>query len=283
MNMTEGFSSFKAKLHYWWQYTKNCFRIQNPFILHARRLTKISEKAIQSANNSQRRFIFKEYFHTWLPSVLGVYFTAQNYHKTVQTLALSGFGLNAFHIVRSQLESVLIFFYFTEPHDDFVEIDNRVSHYIDWLVAKMYANMTKSSDFPVVQAISNYDQFIQQVEENYQELEKKYYGREKELNILKKPSSFLKNKPAIADRHGFKSLYDHIQAECSASIHIADLSDRIEELVTDDYHEYNLNALIDEGRWAMSLSNVLQLFLTRQLAKFFHIEDTIVPLLKDVM
>lgn len=161
------------KLYHWWQFTKNCFRIQNPFLLQAKKLIQVSNKAIRLSNTSKRAFIFQEYGNAWLPCMFGIYFTAVNYHKTVQTLALSGYGLNALHIVRSQLETLLIFCHFTEPGEDFIEIDRRVTQYLDWLVVKMYVNMVKSSDFPVLQALSNYECYVQQVKNNYHELEKK--------------------------------------------------------------------------------------------------------------
>jgi hypothetical protein len=118
---------------------------------------------------------------------------------------------------------------------------------------------------------------------SYNELEKQYQGRENEFEPLKRQVSFLKDKPGIAERHGFKSLYAHIYAESSASIHLADISDRIEEVLTDAQREYHFNTLIDEARWALFLSNMLRLFQIKQFAKFYAIEDTIVPMLKKVL
>lgn len=273
----------KLKLYYWWQYTKNCLRIENPFLLQARRLNQVSNKAIQLSNTSERAFIFQEYGDAWLPYLLGIYFTAVNYHKTVQTLALSGFGLNALHIVRSQIEALLIFCHFIELHDNFIEIDKRVTRYLDWLVAKMYVNMVKSSDFHILQALSNYDRYVQLVKENYHKLERKYEENKHGLEDLRNSSSFLHNKPAIAEKYGFKSLYYHIQAECSASIHIADLPDRMKELSTEYWKEFDFNISIDEARWALFLSNMLQVFLIKQFATFFDIHEMISPMLQQAI
>ena len=277
----EAVESIKIKFYHWWQYTKNCFRIKNPFMSQARQLTKITEHTIRLVNHSARAHLLHDYFDSWLPTVFGIFFTVTDYHKTIQTLALSGFGLHAFHLIRSQLESLLIFLYFIEPDENLSEIETRVNAYLDWVIVKMYVNMTNSADFPVLQALSNYHQYVQQITETYQDLEKRYQEKKTTLNELKRSSSFLKNKPQLAEKYGFKSLYNHIQSESSASIHTADISDRIAEIMTTDSHEYHFNVLLDEARWTVLLSNLLQAYLLRNLAKFFRIEDPVISMLKD--
>lgn len=90
------------------------------------------------------------------------------------------------------------------------------------------------------------------------------------------------NKSALADKFNIKDLYNHIQAETSSNIHIADISDRLfwEE------SEFYTGFVYDENRansfWPLLLSNYLQFYLILNFSEFFGLKEKILPKLENI-
>jgi len=236
-------------------------------------LSKVAAKLMKSVENSKRSEILFEHIDTLLPHIFNLYYASISYHKTVQTISVSGFGLNGWLVIRSQLEALLIFLYLTEPFDDLEEIEDRTLRYRDWTIVKMYQNSKKSSGMDILNSLSTHVNFEKKINDNFKYIQEEYKDKQDELKILKNSSSFLRNKAKIADNHGFKDLYNHVQAECSASLHIADSSDRMKVSGNEKGTKYSFGVNLHDGLWSMLLSNLLFLELLKNFSLFFGIKD----------
>lgn len=276
------FSTFQSKLHHWCTFTKSCFSTYNPLLKDARELSKIVQKSMILLNESDRIAILERYFDPSIAHIIGMYLTIYSWHEGIQILGVSNQKLNALTFIRPQLEALLIFLFFTEPNDDMVEVEERVENYLDWVIVKMYQNMTRSSKFHLVKIVPGMKEYEETVRTNYEYVKKKYEYSGKKLKALENSYSFIPNKRKLAKSQGIEDLYSHVYAETSATIHIADISDRMYYHRDSTKVGYIYNSIPENAVWQMALSNKIEVVGIRRFGKFFGIEQQITKLLSKV-
>lgn len=247
-------------------------------ICDAYSLDRIARFSIRKIKDSPREDLKNMEMHVLLSFLIGMYYETIKYHKAVVGLILSGHASCAFNLIRSQLEALLIFLYFVDPGEDIQEVQNRTNEYQNWIAIKMYDNNKKSIRLDLLKDFLDNDEYIGNLERNYNGVKAEL--SESEFKRLEKSHSFLKNKPQIAEKYDFKDLYNHIQAESSASIHIADISDRLNWVEEPFYvgYEYNENGVVPF--WPLLLTNALQVYLLLGFTRFFKLQKSLLPKLE---
>jgi hypothetical protein len=280
--MTYIFSGFGAKMHHWYQFTKFCFSERGAQIKEARKLTKLGMAVIKFFPQSTREDLMIEHFEPFVAHILGIYYAAVCHHDSVQTLTLSGHSLNSMMLLRSQLETVLTFFYVTQPQADLDEVYRRTDRYRDWVVVKMKKNMERSLRLDLVQALLR-DDFKNTIRDNYDIIKEKYLDSPSDFSLLENSHNFLSRaqREDLAKAFRIEELYHHIYAESSASIHFADISDRMQETEPLRYcytirHKHG-------ALWPVMLSNLLQFNCIKQFGVFFGIESILTPRLRTIL
>jgi hypothetical protein len=279
--MTNILSAFSAKMHHWYQFTKFCFSEHGAQIKEARKLTKIGMTILKFLPQSTREDLMIEHLEPFVSHILGIYYAAVGHHDSIQALTLSGHSLNSMILLRSQLETVLTFFYVTEPQTDLKEVYKRTDRYRDWVVVKMKYNMDRSLKFDLVEALLP-DDFKSTIQENYEIIKSKYLDSASNFTKLENSHNFLTEvqREALAKTFHIEALYHHIYAESSASIHFADIGDRMQETEPLGYSyaiRYKHGAF-----WPVMLSNLLQFNCIKQFGVFFGIESFLTPRLQAV-
>lgn len=270
---------WKNKLTQWLRYTQAIIKSKNKFLPMAARLEKVEKFCFKEVGKTNK---FREIANSpdLLQFFLGPYLTAVSYHQSIILSSLSKNGLNGFVLLRPQLESTLIFLYFLDSSDE-EELLNRVEEYYDWVVVKMYENAQKSNEFEFVPHLSTHNGFMKKIETNYSSLKDRYIGKDAEFNRLKR-SSFLKNKRGIAKQNDIEGLFLHIQSEASASIHVADVSDRVTYTLSPTDITYSFNKYSDDSFWVLMLSNLILISLIKSMAKYFDVYPMVKEKLKTV-
>lgn len=262
----------------------NIFRKKDPIILQAKIINKIGQGLPSLIPLSSRSDLKREHFKGFVADLLGIHYSTLAHHDAVLILTVSGHPLESLMIVRAHLEAVLIMMFFVEPEINCEAILARVERYRDWVNIQMYKNMQRSSKLELFKEIYDSSHFISSITENYQQVLKKYSHRQKELESLIKSNSFLINKRYIAEQNGIEDLYDHIHAEASASIHVADISDRMQE-----HHTASADGYIYAVRhkhispWPLALSNLMQLHELKKIGSFLGIAGHLQHKLEKVM
>ncbi len=238
----------------------------NNYLLHIPALLK---------KEGHRPDLLREHYESIFSPMVGLGFTCANHNYGIRVLGLSGASLEGLMLLRPQIEALLIFFYFIECKSDLKAIEARVEKFNDWIQVKMRQNHKKSKSFDWTKFIYKNRSFEKTVRQNYDSVKAKYKNDEAAFLELCEFTGFLtsKEKLRLAKDFDILGLYNHIVAEASASIHVADLYDRMIR-VGDVFFQFRLK---DEsnGFWPMSLSNLLlfQYFFT--LSEFMGAKDTI--------
>jgi hypothetical protein len=230
--MKKLFYGINAKLYHWHQFTKSCLSEYGFQVKEARELSKLGMDIINYFDKSTKKDISKgidlENYNDSFSYIFAIYFTTISHHDAIQVLSLSGHGLNSMMILRAQLEILLILLYITEPDRDLKEVMYRIDYYADYIKVKMKQNMDKSLNFPFYNYKCDND-FKDSIINNYKEVCSKYINSNK-FKSLEKCTSFPINKKKLAEEYKIKDLYDCVFAESSASIHAADISDRMQRI-----------------------------------------------------
>jgi len=268
-----------AKLHHWYQFTKFCFSERGDQIREARQLTKLGMSVFSLLPQSSRDDLRIEHFDPFVAHVFGIYLSAVGHHDAVQTITLAGHSLDSMILLRSHLETLLVFFYVTEPQDDLDQVFLRTDKYRDWVVIKMKQNFERSLKLDLVRSIVQ-DSFKGKVFENYAIVQEKYLDEEAELHRLENLNNFLNpaERRAVATKFGIEDLYEHIYAESSASIHFADIGDRMYE-ISDSKYRYTIRHK-NGAFWPVMLTNMLQFKCIQQFGMFFGVEGQLTPKLQ---
>jgi Family of unknown function (DUF5677) len=279
--MNNLFSAFQAKLYHWIQFTKFCFSERGAQLTEARQLTKLGMSVLSRLDYSTRSDLTIEHFEPFVAHIFGIYYAAVGHHDAIQSLALSGHSLDTFILLRSQLETILTFFYVTEPQTDLTEVCKRTDSYRDWVMVKMKQNLEKSQKFELLRAVQSKN-FDDTVYGNYDALKEKYSRSPGQFAKLEKMNNYLNRsqREEIATKFGMEGLYHHVYAESSASIHSADISDRMRPIGPSRYRytiRYKHGAF-----WPLAISNLMQRNCIAQFGKFFGIESNLMPSLKDI-
>jgi len=223
-------------------------------------------------------------FEDFMAHILGIYFTTVGHHDSIQFLSVARHELEALIVLRPQMEALLTLLYFIEPHDDLEEVFSRVDKYRDWLLVKMKRNMDRSYKFDLLDSITKTDDFQKTVLANYGTILEKYRGVDKELKLITHSHSFLKDKRSVASAFEIEDLFDHIYAEASASIHIADISDRMQKSEKPNFYGYEYSIQNKgTGFWALLMSNMIMIHAINNLSKFLGVEETIKPKVMNII
>jgi hypothetical protein len=276
--MLNKFFEINPKLDLWYRFTRCCFN-KTPFPLnHARSIAKLAIELPKYIKNSRRDDFLIDDLEDFIAHILGVYFTTVAHHNSIQILSVACHEIEALIILRPQLEALLILLYFIEPHEDIEKVFTRVDKYRDWLLVKMKKNMDRSYKFDLLNSISSTDDFQKSVLANYDSILEKYCDFNKELKSLTHSHSFLKDKRAVARAFDIEDLFDHIYAESSASIHIADISDRMQESEKPNFNGYEYRIQNKgTGFGALLMSNMIMIHAINNLSKFLGVEHIIKP------
>lgn len=278
------FSSFRAKLYHWYNFSKFCFGEKGHQIRESREISKLSLELFNCMKYSERDDLDLEDFESFFGLIYGIYISTIGHHDAIQTLALSGHSLNSMINLRPHLESVLTLLYILEPDDNLNEVYSRVDLYQDWVMIKMKKNMDRSKDLPMSEIVMP-DNFRKTIKENYDMVKEKHRNNPELFSYLKKANSFLNGdrRLAIAEKFRIDAYYKHIYAEASASIHITDISDRMNtwESIYGMGFEYKIRRK-DGTFWPLLMANILQINSIKGLANFFKIYHLLEPKIKKV-
>ena len=170
-------------------------------------------------------------------------------------------------MLRPQLEAALIFMHFTGILNE-ADVLKEVESYHDWVVVKMYDNAKRSNKFDLSH-LSKHQESSEKVEKNYSIVKEKYCNNESDFKSLSRPR-FSHNKRKVAQDNNMESLYLHIHAEASASIHVADVSDRVSYSISPSGISYLLNNNSDNSLWLLMLSNMIQVHLIKAMSEYFY-------------
>ncbi len=277
------FSSFGVKIYYWIQFTKGCITTDNPLLKDARKLSKIAKKSLKLIKEADRTMINKKYFESTIAYIIGLYLMIESWHDGIQLLGLTNQKLNMLTFLRPQLETLLIFFYFTEPKDNISEVEKRVNKYLDWVIIKMYQNMQDSSKLSVIKIIPGMKEYEEKVRENYETLKEKYKHKEADLKKLEKSYSFLSNKYILAKSYSIEDLYGHVYAETSSTIHIADISDRMQPYIDSWKGGFIYNSAPKNAFWQLFISNRIMVVTIKRFAEFFNLQKQIKQFFNEII
>lgn len=260
-------------------YIFRCFRNDNDLLIQSAKLQRLVKFSIRIINKSIRDDLKHDKHHLIVSHIYGMYIISTRYHQSVQSLILNGFVLNSFNLLRSQLESLLIFLFFIEPKDNLKEIENRINKYRDWITIRMYDNYQATSKLSLLTDIYKDKSADQYIIDNYNEVKNKY--NKKQFDDLNRPS-FIKDKTKLADEFGFKELYKHIFKETSANIHIADISDRLFWDESKIYSGFVYDETHANSFWPVILSNMLLFYLILNFVVFFELKPLLIPRLAKI-
>jgi len=270
--MKHAFEALSAKFYHLRQFSKYCFTERGAMLAEARRLTKFGMRAVSLLDKSTRDDLRIEHLEPFVAHILGIFYTTVGHHDAIQTLALSGHSLESMMILRSHLEAVLAFLYVTEPQTNLDEVYARTDKYRHWVVVKMKQNLERSKNLNLLQPVLR-PEFIDTVNANYATVVGE--NSPKELKQLDAAHSFLNSnlRKALAKRFGIPDLYEHIFAESSATIHFADIGDRMRETGLLSYRYTIRNS--HGAFWPLTASNIVQAKCVQQFGNFFGVQNIV--------
>lgn len=265
----------KGKLRYISKFIEESVSAKDCDAKTSYRVNKAAKRCIEYFGEKQRSDLKTEHFEAFESYLLGVFSSIISYQESVTYLCLAGHGLNSTVLLRSQLEAYLLFNYLIEPQNDLAEIEKRVDEYKDWVMIKMYLNSNKSKQFELFNTNASHTSYLTSVEENYNFVKEKYKD-DPLFNDLKKRQSFVKDKLAVARNRDIEDLYQAIFSESSATVHLADISDRMTPFTTkeSDGYIYEFSSK-KESPMIISLSNVLLINSIVDFILFFEFEESI--------
>lgn len=216
-------------------------------------LNKAAKRCLYYIDKMERDDFLDNDVDIFIARLIGVFTVGISYQEAITLLCLTGHGLNSSTLVRSQLEAFLILFYLIES-DDLDKVAQRVVLYEDWVMIKMYLNSKKSGTYELFTINKSHREYLEHVEANYLRIKAKYSNNETLFKELEKSQSFLKNKRDIAVAADIEDLYNAVFSETSATVHIADISDRMMEV--DNDYEYRIYSS-EHSMMMTGLSNIL--------------------------
>lgn len=272
-----------SKLRYIFGFIKSCYSNKglNSGVSYA--FNKASRECFIYLKYMERRDLQIEHFDSFIAHILGVYSSIISYHDSISYLCLAGHSLNSSTLLRSQLESYLIFYYLISPKTNIEEIENRVDAYRDWVMIKMYHNSQKSKNFDLFTLNPEHKPYLQDVEKNYNYVKDKYKDFPELFEKLNS-QSFLKNKRQIAKEANIEDLYLGIFTETSATVHLADISDRMQNESREGYDSYSYKfSSNNESMMISGVSNILLIKAINDFVDFFEYpKDVRMKLFKNV-
>ena len=254
-----------------WEFTRASFSNNGFDIDTAYQLKEAAKNCLIYIDYSEKNFD-AENFEDFISDILGVYSTIISYHESIYFLCLAGHGLNSSVLLRTQLEAYLIFYYLISPKTNLKEVEERVNFYRDWMMVRMHLNSKKSKNFELFTINPEHASYLIAVEENYNFVKNKYKATPDLFKKLEESQSFLKDKKQVAKEADIESLYMSIFSETSATVHIADISDRKIHIMDEDFEGYRYEfSSNDKSMLVSGISNILLIKAMSGFLEFFEI------------
>lgn len=275
-------SALRAKLHHLYQFTRFAIAERDDLIGESRQITVLGMAAPGLTKDSDRTDLQVQHFEPFMAHIYGIWYASIANHDALQTLALSGHGLESMVLLRPHLESVLAFLYVTEPDKDLTEVEARVRRYRNWVIVRMKKNADKSRQLDLVKILRGSADFDKVIEQSYSAVKDSYAESPDDFDALDK-FSFLSatERERLATRFGFLDFYNHVFAESSAGVHSADMGDRMTATGPLAYR-YLIRGK-QRAFWPIMLSLLIQIQALRQFGCFFGIRDTIESRIRAIM
>ena len=175
-------------------------------------------------------------------------------------------------------------YYLISPKSDIKEVEKRVEAYREWIMVKMYNNSQKSRDFDFFNIHPSHQGYMKNVEENYIFVKDKYKNSPDHFKKIEKAQSFIDNKRKLAKECEIEDLYLAVFSETSATVHIADISDRMIKESGDAFegYQYKLSSS-SESMMLSGISNMLLIKAVFDFCDFFDFsQDTIKEIFKNI-
>ena len=251
------------------------YRLADSLTMVARSLPGLIPQSLREDMNTA-------HFDPVIAPLLNLYFHTVSFHDAVLLLVRKEHGLNAMVLVRPQAEGLVTLLYLLEAGPDLAQVGHRVEHYMDWIRVKQWMNHERSQGFDLLQGVPSHPAYVEEIRAGYEAVAQKYDGREPELRKLRHSASFVPNKSRVkvAEKAGFKDLYQHIIVEGSASIHVADYGDRMTPSPVEDFVGFRFKIRSEKDTtWPLTLSNLLLMHSVVAFAEFLGVDHVIRPVL----
>ena len=274
----------KDKIEFILRFIKSTIYSNGFYSHHSNQLNKIAKKCIANIDKMERNDIIDIHFEPIVAHILGSFSSVISYQESISFLCLSGHGLNSTILLRTQLEAYLIFFYLIEEKENLNTTEKKVDEYKDWVMVRMYKNSLKSKGFDLFQVNPQHSEYLKNVEENYFFVKSKYDDNLNEFKRIENSQSFLKNKREVAKKSEIEDLYLAIFSETSATVHLADISDRMSKHITSDFDGYQYKfSSNQESMMVSGISNILLTKAINDFAEYFELPEAMMKkLLKKI-
>lgn len=250
----------RTKIYYIIRFIKSTISNKGADLKTSSQLNKIAKECLGIVQFTERDDLYVEDFHSFIARILGVFTMIVSYHESITFLCLAKQSLNASILLRTQLEAHLILCHLINPSEKIEDVKERVHKYEDWVCIKMYQNSKKSKNFELFTISPQHSLYLENIETNYLAIKEKYINNPNIFRDLEKSQSFLSDKRTVAKLNGIEDLYLGIFTETSASVHLADISDRMIKEEDEDFdgYSYNFNSS-SESMMMVGISNILLL------------------------
>ena len=256
----------KDKIEFIFRFIKSTIYSNGFYSNHSNQINKLAKKCIENVDKMERKDILDIHFEPIVAYILGAFSSVISYQESISFLCLSGHGLNSTILLRTQLEAYLIFSYLINEKQDLNSTEKKVEEYKDWVMVRMYKNSLKSKGLDLFQVNPEHSEYLNKVKENYFFVKSKYENNTNEFKRIENSQSFLKNKREIAKKCEIEDLYLGIFSETSATVHLADISDRMSKYSTSDFDGYEYK--FSSNQESMMVSGVSNILLTKAINDF---------------
>lgn len=259
------------KIKYILRFIRSSFKTNGFYASKSFALNKAAKHCISNISYIGRDDLREEHFQEFVAHILGIFSCIVSYQESISFLCLSGHALNSSILLRSQLESRLIFHYLIAEKKDIEETKKRVNEYLDWVMIKMYNNSKKSKDFDLFTISPHHADYLKNVAENYQMVKRKYTDNPQKFKRLNDSQSFLPNKRQIAKDCDIEDLYLGIFSETSATTHLADISDRVIMNIENGHEHVTIKFSSDnESMFISGVSNIMLISAIGDFMDYFE-------------
>ncbi len=142
-------------------------------------------------------------------------------------------------------------------------------------MVKMHMNAKKSQDFDFFNIHPSHSDYMSATEDNFIYVKNKHVNDPKAFKSIVDSQSFLKDKAEIARQCDIEQLYKGIFSQTSATVHVADLSDRMDTYVEEEteFYTYKLGSH-NESTMIGGTANILLVKALVDFSRFFQIKPS---------
>ncbi len=265
-----------SKWRLWRDLSWEIFRSRHRLLRVSQRLSEEGQALIPRIGLVERSKAVLETLGDHLTPLVALHSMVLAHVDAVRILASLAHGLEATANLRAQVEAALTLMHLIQPGDDLQQVLLRCDSYLDWVMIKMYMNARKSREFALYKPFLTAGTYAASVDANYKTVCEKYADRPQELKRLARATSFVPDKLEAAKLLGIGGLYSHIYAEASATIHLADVSDRTATL-SNGQQVLKLFRIRNRGAgfWPLFCSTIVMTAELKALATFLGLEHTL--------